>query len=783
MAGDFNKLPMPNESNGLGQATIPLLKRKIVAEEKNDWCSTKDNWDAASDVYPDSFVEDMLYPKRESRTNANFFEFPTRWRQSARKILPLKLPVFQENQGGFCSNCCWSGCLDVCCKESWFFCACCTFFLVSSLPRVNCIIDFIVTFILYGNQAHWSWPWKRVKEGVLHFNLNTAIFDIVVISFLRSLLLFFVFAYSRHREWDSFNLLLGIFVAIGSTTYVFLKLFFDFSSRNMGIKVDFYKQGFPTVGVWFCVWIWIEVLVFGLIRRKKIRLPKISGAVGTKYGSFDRTSITPNLTSSNEYAAYSTPHHMSVHVHEHYFNERTLAIRAPQNRARWKLQDEQEKECELNSYQAAKPKSSPIAPTVPDAEFSQYELPLRYKTSTFMKMRDVSVHFRIERGELAWGQGPSILCLHGFGGGVFSFGRCWEGLRSKSSLVLAFDRPGFGLTSRHKRPWAENPYRHDFAVEICYRILTKLELSKVVIVAHGSGCLVGNYFCRHHPDRVAGLVMLAPVFHAPLLIRSLLKTRLGRSMITQLVRTEMSMTTLRRAWMDSDNIPPLLKEQYRCTMQLENWDNSIWEMLQIEQPSQEALRKVFGQNRHPVMILHGKDDKIVDISESQELEEEWKKCNPMREIRFVTLENVGHVLHEEFPELLIQELDMFLRGASGDEKSGITTSPDQIPTTPGLATRLRSMFGSRSFTAGVCQRSINPQVDIKTENRPRLCSDGSVSNSPGLKSLHGRLIDLKLAEVRSPLARAYGDWPHSRTKDILEESTPSTTSEEEKIIL
>jgi len=272
--------------------------------------------------------------------------------------------------------------------------------------------------------------------------------------------------------------------------------------------------------------------------------------------------------------------------------------------------------------------------------------------------------------------GPVFLCLHGFGSGVFSFSPCWKHLKTLCSIIIAFDRPGFGLTTRKVRPWAENPYRVDFAIDICVKILTKLQVSKVVLIAHGSGCLLANYFCIYHPENVESLVMLSPAFHAPSLIRSLFKTRLGKAVITQLVRTEMSMITMRRAWMNSDNIPAQLEKQYKCILELDNWDNAIWEMLQIEQPDQDHLMSDFGKAGVPVLLLHGKEDRIIDISDTDEFVKNWRISNPWRDIRFVPLANVGHVVHEEFPEQLVKELQYFLNveDESQEEKNLSTTS-------------------------------------------------------------------------------------------------------------
>jgi hypothetical protein len=111
---------------------------------------------------------------------------------------------------------------------------------------------------------------------------------------------------------------------------------------------------------------------------------------------------------------------------------------------------------------------------------------------------------------------------------------------------------------------------------------------------------------------------------------------------------------------------------------------------------------------------------------------------------------------------------MFLRGVSGDEKSNRSSPSVQgTPNTPGLATRLRSMFAPKSFNPGVCQRSLNPQVDVMADNRARHGSDSSAPNSPKLRSLHGRIVDLKPTDIRNTPNDASGHGLGSITRDIL----------------
>lgn len=306
---------------------------------------------------------------------------------------------------------------------------------------------------------------------------------------------------------------------------------------------------------------------------------------------------------------------------------------------------------------------------VPDSEFSKHELPLRTKTSQFLKIGDVSVHFRVNRGRLPWDKGPVFLLLHGFGGGIFSWEPSWELLRNQCSLILAFDRPGFGLTTRLMRPFENfNPYEMGFTVDVCKRLVNHLELEKVVVIGHGSGCLVANHFAAKHPTLVESMVLLTPTFHAPPLMRGLLKTRLGKAVITQLLKTEMTKMTIRRGWHHPEDIPESLEHKYFCSLELENWDNAIWEMLQTDLAPQEELVEEFARLKLSTLVLHGKADRVADLLKTEEMVDLWRKAQPSREISFITLDNVGHVIHEEFPVLFTKEVKRFLYGEDPAEQ-------------------------------------------------------------------------------------------------------------------
>lgn len=89
-----------------------------------------------------------------------------------------------------------------------------------------------------------------------------------------------------------------------------------------------------------------------------------------------------------------------------------------------------------------------------------------------------------------------VVLVHGFGGGVFS----WRHVMRELSLqlgcrVVAYDRPGWGLTSRLiRKEWEErnlaNPYKLESQVDLLLSFCSEMGLSSVVLVGHDDGGLL-----------------------------------------------------------------------------------------------------------------------------------------------------------------------------------------------------------------------------------------------------------------------------------------------------
>ena len=100
---------------------------------------------------------------------------------------------------------------------------------------------------------------------------------------------------------------------------------------------------------------------------------------------------------------------------------------------------------------------------------------------------------------------PPLVCLHGIGGDATSFRAQIAGLAGPGQRVLSWDMPGYGNSA----PLAAM----DFAA-LCDRLVAALDelgLTRVVIAGQSIGGMIAQEMAIRHPDRVAGLVLIATV--------------------------------------------------------------------------------------------------------------------------------------------------------------------------------------------------------------------------------------------------------------------------------
>jgi pimeloyl-ACP methyl ester carboxylesterase len=101
----------------------------------------------------------------------------------------------------------------------------------------------------------------------------------------------------------------------------------------------------------------------------------------------------------------------------------------------------------------------------------------------------------------ALGGGPTVLMLHGIGGGHLAFAPQVETLASSGYRAIAWDMPGYG----HSAPI--EPYTFKGLAESCIQLIEALKCDSVALVGHSMGGMVAQEVVARRPQLVNKLVL------------------------------------------------------------------------------------------------------------------------------------------------------------------------------------------------------------------------------------------------------------------------------------
>lgn len=109
------------------------------------------------------------------------------------------------------------------------------------------------------------------------------------------------------------------------------------------------------------------------------------------------------------------------------------------------------------------------------------------------------------------GGGPTVLMLHGIGGGHLAFAPQVETLASSGYRAVAWDMPGYG----HSAPI--EPYTFKGLAQSCIQLIEALQCDRVTLLGHSMGGMVAQEVVARRPDLVSRLVLCgtSPSFGKP----------------------------------------------------------------------------------------------------------------------------------------------------------------------------------------------------------------------------------------------------------------------------
>ena len=247
---------------------------------------------------------------------------------------------------------------------------------------------------------------------------------------------------------------------------------------------------------------------------------------------------------------------------------------------------------------------------------------------------------------------PALVCLHGIGGDATSFRAQIDGLAGPDQPVLSWDMPGYGGSA----PLAAM----DFAA-LCERLCAALDalgMVRVVIAGQSIGGMIAQEMAIRHPDRVAGLVLIATVpgfggrddsFRNAFLAARLAPLDQGTGM----------------AALAAEAIPAVLGPAADSTIR----DEAVTAMAAIPEAAyRQVLKTLVTFNRREdqhlitcpcLLIAGGKDDN----SPARVME---KMADRLPDAALLVIENAGHLVNSEAPRDCNSAISAFLQRLRGN---------------------------------------------------------------------------------------------------------------------
>ncbi|KAJ8560054.1 hypothetical protein K7X08_004112 [Anisodus acutangulus] len=259
--------------------------------------------------------------------------------------------------------------------------------------------------------------------------------------------------------------------------------------------------------------------------------------------------------------------------------------------------------------------------------------------------------------------------------GVFSWRNVMDELSQQvGCAVTAFDRPGWGLTSRpRQRDWEEsqlpNPYKIDSQVDLLLSFCSEMGFTSVVLVGHDDGGLLALKSAQSVQSstsainvHIKGIVLLDVSLSrelVPAFARILLRTSLGKKhLVRPLLRTKITQVVNRRAWYDATKLTTDVLSLYKAPLYVEGWDEALHDIGKHSSETvlspENAAQRLKTVETLPVLVIGRAEDALVPIKSVQVMASELVNS------RLVTISGYGHLPHEECPKALLAAMSPFI---------------------------------------------------------------------------------------------------------------------------
>jgi pimeloyl-ACP methyl ester carboxylesterase len=249
---------------------------------------------------------------------------------------------------------------------------------------------------------------------------------------------------------------------------------------------------------------------------------------------------------------------------------------------------------------------------------------------------------------------PVIFLMHGFGANTFSYREVTKPL-SELGDVIAYDRPGFGLTERPTSWEGENPYGSVGQDLILDELIETFASGRdVILVGHSAGGTLAAQYVVDNKDAIKGLILISPailstggtpswlnwIFSIPQL------DHLGPLLVSSIASSGMDL--LDESWYNKDLITEEVKAGYREPLSVIGWEEGFWEFNRA--PRSFDVKDRLDEITIPTLLITGDTDTVVATKDTEAL------ATLIKGSELVVIPQSGHLPQEETPDQTMEAI-------------------------------------------------------------------------------------------------------------------------------
>jgi pimeloyl-ACP methyl ester carboxylesterase len=280
--------------------------------------------------------------------------------------------------------------------------------------------------------------------------------------------------------------------------------------------------------------------------------------------------------------------------------------------------------------------------------------------SCFITIDGIRFHYK-ERGPAD--ATTTLIFLHGFASSLYSWRHIMAALPDRYRLI-AFDRPGFGLSGRPLAgDWVgASPYSSQSSALQTIEFMDALGVDQAVLVGHSQGSSISVLVDELIPERVQAMVLVNSPVASPRFrrvpdslvarLRSITHIEWAAPLIARPFFGRNARAVMGMAYHDPKRLTDETIELELRATRVKDWDRSYVELA----PSAAGLHEpeAMAAVSAPTLVIAGRNDHTVPYRDQVRAAQEIPGA------RLITFEATGHVVPEERPEAFAEVVSDFL---------------------------------------------------------------------------------------------------------------------------